>query len=216
MFDGSTGGGDGYGGDIMLSVHGGSIDVTGDVNFYAQGSGGDYLGEGTPVTAQGGGGYGGYATIFSGGPGSIIIDGYTLLAADGVGGDGQTGGSGYGGNAGVYGYDGTITLGSFIDIFAFGVGGNASSGFGGIGGYGQGGTAYIEALGYGNPKARIPRSRSPAAVRSWTPGAWVAAAVQAMAIISPLEPAATARAALTRVNRALAGSLPHLQARAHR
>ena len=70
----------------------------------------------------------------------------TNLVVEGFGGDGTNGGSGYGGFAGIYAFDGTIDLGPTIGLFASGWGGAASFGFGGFGGYGSGGTAYIEAL----------------------------------------------------------------------
>ncbi|HET7575006.1 MAG TPA: hypothetical protein VFK19_00400 [Sphingomicrobium sp.] len=145
MLDGSTAGGQGIGGNIHMSVVDGSIGVTGMTTMTARGEGGGWIGEGSPSTAQGGLGQGGFIDIFGNGPGSISLNGIGLDST-GTGGDGQTGGDGRAGNAGVRAVDGTIALGPNIGINANGIGGNATVGFGGFGGFGQGGTAYIEAL----------------------------------------------------------------------
>ncbi|HET9810815.1 MAG TPA: hypothetical protein VFP53_03855, partial [Sphingomicrobium sp.] len=148
MYDGGTLGGEGRGGDVHLNAYDGSIDITGDVTLSSLGIGGDYFGTGTPFAAQGGAGYGGNPSIWLDGPGSITVDGVINFYAAGTGGNGQTGGAGRGGIAGITSYDGSITLGPTINIDAAGVGGHASEGFGGNGGLGDGGTAYIEARGH--------------------------------------------------------------------
>ena len=150
LFNGTFGSGTyagyGGGGSIYMSVGDGTIAVTGDVNLEADGTGGTIGDSGSGATQYGGTGSGGYAFLSSDGPGTITIGGATNLTVKGIGGNGQSGGSGYGGNAGIYGYDGTIDLGPTIGLFAGGFGGNANFGIGGNGGYGAGGTAYIEAL----------------------------------------------------------------------
>src|SRR5439155_25829471 len=70
----------------------------------------------------------------------------TDVVADGHGGDGQTGGDAYGGNADITATNGSINLGSWIYAAAIGEAGDASVGFGGFGGAGYGGEADIEAL----------------------------------------------------------------------
>jgi hypothetical protein len=154
MLDGGLFGGSGFGGSIDVSTFDGSIHVTGNAFLSALGSGGGYIGSPTFGTPQGGSGFGGNATIFSGGsgfipdPSSITIDGDTTIRADGTGGSAQAGGSGFGGTAGISGNKGTITLGptATINVSARGTGGNANAGFGGDGGNGFGGDAFINAL----------------------------------------------------------------------
>jgi filamentous hemagglutinin family protein len=132
-------GGDADGGDVTLSVGDGTVNVTGDVTLSASALGG------TGGSQAGGDAWGGYANINSYGPGSITIGGSTDLRAEATGGDGQSGGAGYGGNAGAYGDAGTIALGPDSYLSARGTGGDANVGFGGSGGYGEGGVAFIEA-----------------------------------------------------------------------
>ena len=156
MLDGSTAGGTGTGGNIHVSVDDASLTVTGDTNLTAEGNGGDYEGEGTPEVALGGTGRGGFVSIYSGGPGTIDLQGAVSLEADGFGGYGQTGGAGYGQSAGISGIGGTIKLGSETYISALGFGGDALYGSGGDGGYGRGGTAYIEARANTNTEQFTP------------------------------------------------------------
>jgi filamentous hemagglutinin family protein len=151
MLDGGLFGGAGFGGSVELSYFdGGVIHVVGDSSLTARGIGGRFIGTGTPGSAQGGTGFGGFVRISGSGtgfdPGSITIDSGTTLAADGTGGSGQTGGAGFGGSAGISATDGTIALGSTISVSARGTGGGANFGFGGSGGAGFGGYAFINAL----------------------------------------------------------------------
>jgi filamentous hemagglutinin family protein len=137
-------GGIGEAGDVTLSVGDGTIDVTGDTTLSASawgGLGGNQVGG----NDHGGAAYAGYANINSYGPGSITIGGSTDIRAEATGGDGQSGGSAYAGNAGVYGDNGTIALGGYNYVSAQATGGDAGIGFGGTGGFAEGGTAFIEA-----------------------------------------------------------------------
>jgi hypothetical protein len=151
MLDGGLFGGAGFGGSVELSFFdGGVIHVVGSTSLSARGIGGRFIGSGTPASAQGGTGFGGFVTISGSGtsfdPGSITLDGDTTLSADGTGGSGQSGGTGFGGTAGVDPSDGTIALGPTINVSAGGRGGDANVGFGGNGGGGFGGYAFINAL----------------------------------------------------------------------
>ena len=143
-------GGEGNAGDVTVSVGDGTIDISGDAALSASAWGG--LGG----SQSGGDAYGGYANLNSYGPGSITIGGTTDIRADAVGGDGQSGGDAFAGNAGVWGNAGTIALGSYNYISAQAFGGNATLGFGGQGGDAYGGTAYIQA----RLRARQHRSSS--------------------------------------------------------
>ena len=145
MLDGSALGGTGYGGDVSMWVEDGSIDA-GTTILTANGFGGSWNGEITPTTAQGGEGFGGNVSLFNYGPGTITFTGITQLIADGIGGDGQTGGAGHGGEAGITAYDGTIALGPSPYVSGSGWGGSATVGLGGAGGDAAGGGAFIEVL----------------------------------------------------------------------
>ena len=116
------------------------------LNLSASGFGGSWDGESTPTAAQGGEGFGGNVTLYNYGPGTITLGGNTNLVADGTGGDGQTGGAGHGGTAGITVYDGTIALGPSTYVSGSGWGGDASFGLGGAGGDAFGGGAFIEVL----------------------------------------------------------------------
>jgi hypothetical protein len=139
-------GGGGFGGTIDVSSSDGTIGITGNAFLSVLGNGGDYVGAPTFGVPEGGFAQGGTAVIASNGPGSITIGGGTTIRADGSGGDGQTGGQGNGGVAGIEAIDGTVSLGATNDISAQGTGGKANAGFGGRGGDGFGGFAYINAL----------------------------------------------------------------------
>ena len=146
MLDAGLVGGTGSGGSIWIGSYDRDIVINGDAFLTAIGTGGSYTGEGVPTSAIGGTGDGGWVNIFAGGPGLISMTGDHTLRADGTGGHAQTGGYGFGGNAGAYGYDGAIDLGTTVNISARGTGGNAVIGYGGSGGNGEGGVAFIEAL----------------------------------------------------------------------
>ena len=144
-FTDGVSGGTGYGGTVNISVTDGSIDFTGESLVEAIGIGGSYEGFFTPTSQQGGTGQGGGIFVSSNGPGTITFGSVTNLDADGEGGEGQSGGAGYGGDSEIYGYDGTIDLGTSAFISASGIGGAAGFGLGGDGGLGQGGVVKIGA-----------------------------------------------------------------------
>jgi len=123
----------------------GVITIGGSLFLEAQGTGGENAG------GTGGAGLGGRASAATFGGGTITIDTVTDSIAQtdarGVGGNGQTGGDGFGGIAGVIAEIGTITVAGFADVISDGTGGDATSGFGGNGGVGQGGNAFLQANG---------------------------------------------------------------------
>ncbi|HVU30029.1 MAG TPA: hypothetical protein VHE36_06490, partial [Sphingomicrobium sp.] len=145
MLNPSTLGGNGWGGSIYMWVGDGSI-TAGTADFSASGYGGSWDGTGSPTIAQGGEGFGGYISLYNYGPGSITFSGTTNLIADGIGGDGQSGGAGHGGSADITVYDGTMALGPSTYMSASGWGGSATVGFGGAGGDATGGAASIDIL----------------------------------------------------------------------
>jgi filamentous hemagglutinin family protein len=123
MLDGGSAGGAGYGGRVSMWYAGGTINVTGNTTMTASGTGGSYAGEALyPSVAQGGNGEGGIVEIYSDGPGSIALDGIVQLAANGSGGNGQSGGDGIAGDAGLRRTDGTVASGPSVSMSATGLG----------------------------------------------------------------------------------------------
>ncbi len=124
-------------GNVRLAVTG----VAGKVELTAQAFGGANAG------GVGGLATGGTAIVLAADSGSIDFRGEFGSEALGVGGNGRTGGEGFGGIGGVLAASGSIDIAGNASADAEGFGGFASFGFGGIGGLGQGGSAFFQANG---------------------------------------------------------------------
>jgi filamentous hemagglutinin family protein len=136
----SATGGEGHGGSIDVAVTG-LLDVANGIGAAANGRGG------TPLTGDGGAGYGGFARIRATQSGTIRTSTINI-AADGNGSFGANGGAGFGGvtsgstlgGAYLIASGGTITGSTGFTITANGSGGGGVTGNGGAG---TGGQAWI-------------------------------------------------------------------------
>ena len=153
--NGSSSGGDGYGGQTNLYVYGGTLAVTGNVTTRSNGIGGNGL--------VGGVGVGGVSTASVAGssdetgliPGALTVGSGLTLEASGLGGNGVdnlagtggAGGDGYGGYASLYvgnysSADESVTLSAgdveILSNASGGIGGNGINGGAGGGGYAYG------------------------------------------------------------------------------
>jgi len=151
-------GGAGNGGSVQLiTSEGGNIHFRSNADFFAQGVGGG-------STGQGGQGMGGFDGLFIDG-GTVTADGRLLLFADGYGGNGMIGGTGYGGTASAFigggegaSAGGTLHVGGDFRVQAGGHGGNgigSVDGTGGAGGDGYGGNAEFYVTDFLQPEATI-------------------------------------------------------------
>ncbi|MGV3511849.1 MAG: hypothetical protein ACO1OX_07570 [Novosphingobium sp.] len=131
-------GGSGSGGVSRLYSDGGAISVAGGATIEASGFGGaGYL---NGASGSGGAGTGGQALLTVGTPtdlgnnGSVAVNGFSFVSAEGTGGDSFTGGLGTGGFVGISARQGTLSL---DQVFA------TAAGFGGYGQFGGAGGAAL-------------------------------------------------------------------------
>ncbi len=129
--DGATG----TGGTITLvSSPGDVFSVGGDTYLYANGFGGNVVGN-----VFGGSGIGGTIDIFAGS--NMLFDGALVLDTYASGGYGANGGTGHGGINSIYASSATVTINGLSQSYAIGEGGAAIDA--GNGGTGFGGTAQV-------------------------------------------------------------------------
>lgn len=134
--------GAGVGGSAVISAtDGGQVQLGGTVLSNASSAGGEH------ATGIGGDAIGGLSSTQVTSNGVISVQGAYDGFSNGIAGNGQSGGAGYGGFTVINVDIGTFTANDTVSLRAFALGGDASFGFGGVGGFAQGGNANVNAAG---------------------------------------------------------------------